>query len=141
MASGSQSPKPGQQQQATPAGATLTTAGGYGLLLALGLLQGLTGSLQYSRGIGPVPLAAIAFAIAIGLTCTLCGRGMGSTWGAIAPAAGWLLASFAMAMPQKSGTVVITNSAAGELYLVGGALCAAIGIGVGLSGWGRARAG
>jgi len=114
-----------------------TTAGGYGLLLVLGLLQGLTGSLQFSRGIGHVPLAAIAFAALIGLTCALCGRGMGTTWGAISPAAGWLLASFAMAMPVKNGTVVITNSAAGQVYLYAGTLCAAIGVGLGLSSWGQ----
>jgi Family of unknown function (DUF6113) len=109
------------------------TAGAYGVLFLFGLLQGLTGSLQYSRGIGPVPVAAIIFALAIGLTCWLCARGMGAAAGAVAPAAGWVVATFALAMPDSNGTVVITNSTAGQVYLYGGALCAAIAVGVALS--------
>ncbi len=117
----------------------LATVGSYCLLLVFGSLQGLTGSLQFSRGVGHVPLAAIGFALAIGYSCAVGGRGMGSAWGAIWPAAVWLLASFAVAMPENSGTVVITNTAAGQVYLYGGALCAAIGVGVGISGWRSAR--
>ena len=135
MAGGSRSSR--DQGQTTSAAETLATASGYGLLVVFGLLQGLTGSFQYGRAIGPVPVAAIGFALAIGITCALSGRGMGSAWGAICPAAGWLLASFAMAMPAKSETVVITNTAAGQVYLYAGTLCAAIGVGVGLSGWGQ----
>ncbi len=111
--------------------------GAYGLLFLFGLLQGMTGSFQYSRSIGPVPVAAAGFALAIGLTCVLCGRGMRSAVGALAPAIGWLLASFVLGMPMPSGSVVITNTAAGQVYLYAGALSAAIGVGVGLSGWTR----
>jgi hypothetical protein len=141
VVSGLQSPEPARHGQTAKAAGTFATATGYGLLLVFGLLEGLTGSVQFSRGIGPVPLAAIGFALGIGLTCALCGRGMGSGWGAICPSAGWVIASFAMAMPDKSGSVVITNSTAGQVYLYGGALCAAIGVGVGMSRWPQARSG
>lgn len=135
MASGPGSSRsPGQ---AAPAGDTVATASGYSLLALFGLLQGVTGSFQFARSAGPVPVAAIGFALAIGITCALCARGMGSAWGAICPAAGWLVACFALAMPAKSETVVITNTGAGQVYLYGGALCAAIGVGIGLSGRGR----
>ncbi len=116
------------------------TAGAYGLLLLFGLLQGVTGSFQYSRGIGPVPVAAAGFALAIGLTCVLCGRGMHSSGGALAPAIGWLFASFVLGMSRPSGSVVITNTTAGQVYLYAGALSAAIGVGVGLSSWARGKA-
>jgi hypothetical protein len=114
--------------------------GAYGLLFLFGLLQGVTGSFQYSRGVGPVPVAAVCFALAIGLTCVLCGRGLRSTGGALGPAAGWLLASSVLGMSRASGSVVITNTAAGQVYLFAGALSAAIGVGVGLTSWTRKRA-
>ncbi len=103
------------------------------MLFLFGLLQGLTGSLQYSRGLGAVPVAAIIFALAIGLTCWLSAQGMGMAAGAAAPAAGWVLASFALALPSSNGTVVITNSTAGQVYLYGGALCAAVAVGIAFS--------
>lgn len=111
--------------------------GAYGLLFLFGLLQGVTGSFQYSRGVGPVPVAAVCFALAIGLTCVLCGRGLCSTGGALGPAVGWLLASFVLGISRGSGSVVITNTAAGQVYLFAGALGVAIGIGIGLTGWTR----
>ena len=132
MASGPQAQEPSPRRP-PPAAATFATAGAYGLLFAFGALQGLTGSLQFSRGAGPVPLAALGFAAAIGLTCWLCARGMGSPGGAVAPAAGWVVVSFVLAMPNSNGTVVITNSTAGAVYLYGGALCAVVAVGAAFS--------
>lgn len=131
MASGPLSPE--RPRPASPAPEPFAAAAAYGLLFVFGALQGLTGSLQYSRGIGPVPVAAACFALAIGATCWLCAVGMGAPGGAVAPAAGWVVATFALAMTNRNGTVVITNSAAGGLYLYGGALCAAVAVGVAFS--------
>jgi hypothetical protein len=111
--------------------------GAYSLLFIFGVLQGTVGSFQYSRGIGHVPVAAVGFAVAIGVTSAGCGRGMRSAGGAIAPAIGWLLAAFVLAMPRPSGSVIITNTLAGQVFLYAGALCAAIGVGMGLSAWTR----
>jgi Family of unknown function (DUF6113) len=101
----------------------------YGLLFAFGALQGLTGSFQYGRDIGPIPVAAAGFVLAIGATCWLCAVGLNGPGGAVAPAAGWAVTSFALAISDRSGTVVITNSTAGAIYLYGGALCAAVVVG------------
>ncbi len=98
-----------RKQEVARAGG-LAAAGVYGLLFLFGLLQGVTGSFQYSRSVGPVPVAAVCFALAIGLTCVLCGRGLRSTGGALGPAVGWLLASFVLGMSRASGSVVITNT-------------------------------
>ncbi|HUK71862.1 MAG TPA: hypothetical protein VLW50_24365 [Streptosporangiaceae bacterium] len=133
-------PGSAERKRAAARGKGPAAAGAYGLLFLFGLLQGMTGSFQYGRSVGPVPVAAVGFALAIGLTCVLCGRGMRSAGGALAPAIGWLLASFVLAMSRPSGSVVITNTAAGEVYLFAGALGAAIGAGVGFSGWSRKQA-
>ena len=117
----------------------LAVTGGYLLLLVFGVLQGLTGSLQFSRSLGPVPVAAVCFAVAIGATCWVFGRATRSVAAALVPAVGWLVASYSLAMPNSSGSVVITNSLAGEIYLYGGALCAAIGVGASFGGWTRAQ--
>ena len=71
---------------------------------------------------------AIGFALAIGLTCSLAAwalRGMG---GALLPAIGWFVASFALAMPNPGGSVIIANTSAGEWYLYGGSICALFGV-------------
>ena len=46
---------------------------------------------------------------------------MRTTIGALVPAIGWFLASFGLAMPTAGGSVIITNTTAGEWYLYGGA--------------------
>jgi hypothetical protein len=114
-----------------------TAAPGYVLLFGFGALQAAVGSFQFSRGVAHVPLAAVGFALAIGVTCGACGRGMRSAAGAAAPGAGWLLTAFVLAMPRPGGSVVITNTLAGQVFLYAGALSAAIGVGFGLTGWTR----
>jgi hypothetical protein len=97
----------------------------YLVLLALGAMQGLIGSFQYSRS--PVPLVAILLALAIFATCVLCGWGMRSFAAGLLPAIGWIIVSFVLAMPNSHGSVIITNTTAGKWYLYGGALAAAAG--------------
>ena len=106
------------------AGNRTRAALGYVLLFVLGALQGMIGTFQYGRP--PTPLIAILLAVIIFVTCAGCGWGMGTFGGALLPAAGWLLASFILAMSRPNGSVLLTASAAGEWYLYGGALgCAA----------------
>ncbi len=122
-----------------PARRILAAVGLYAVLFVFGLLLGLTGAFQFSRSIGPVPLGAVCFVLAIGAACWLCGRATRSVGGALAAALGWIIASFSMALPSTGGSIVITNSLAGEIYLYGGALCAAIGVGAAFGGWTRAQ--
>jgi hypothetical protein len=117
----------------------LTVGGCYFVLLLLGVAEGLIGSFQYSRGIGPVPAAAIGFALLILLTCVLAAWGMRAPVAALMPAVGWFAASFVLAMSTPGGSIVITNTTAGKWYLFGGAVGAAAGVVAGFTRWSAPR--
>jgi len=128
-------------QKATPgrpAGALLTGSG-YALLFVFGALEGVIGCFFYSGVIGPVPAAALAFAAAILMTSVLAAWGMQAPTAGLMPAVGWFAASFVLAMATPGGSVVITNTAAGEWYLYGGSACAAAGVLLAFAGLSRAR--
>lgn len=120
-------------------GAWLTTAGCYLLLFVLGVLQGLIGTFQYSRALGPVPAAAIGFAVLIGLTCAAAAWGMGRATAGLLPAAGWFLTAFLLAMGTAGGSVLITNTSAGEWFLYGGSLCVVAAVFAGFARWSLRR--
>jgi hypothetical protein len=115
----------------------LITAGAYVVLLALGVLEGLVGSFQYSRAIGSVPAAAIGFALLIGVTCVLGAWGMYQPMGGLIPAVGWVVASFVLAKGTSGGSVLITNTTAGQWFLFGGAACTIAGVATGFIRWSR----
>jgi Family of unknown function (DUF6113) len=100
----------------------------YAVLFLLGVMEGLIGCFQFSHGIGPVPVAALAFCVVIFVTCLLGGLGMGSPMGALMPAFGWFLASFLLTMPTAAGSVIVTDTTAGKWYLYGGAASAGVGV-------------
>lgn len=129
---------PPAAKRVSPHAEAFITGGAYALLFLLGLAEGVLGSFQYSRAvIGGVPLAAIGFALGIGITCGLAGWAMRTMTGALLPAIGWFLASFGLAMPNTGGSVIIANTTAGEWYLYGGAVCALLGLGSALVTTGR----
>jgi hypothetical protein len=135
-------PQPGllspySQQRHTEA---FVTGGAYSVLFLLGAMEGLIGCFQYSRAIGPVPVAAFACCAGILATCVAGGWAMRTLGGALGPALGWILASFVLAMPNPGGSVVITNTGPGKWYLYGGAACAAVGAAITLVSWTRAQA-
>jgi len=99
----------------------------YVLLFLLGAVEGLIGCFLFSHSVGSFPLAALGFAALILVTCLLAGAGMGSGFGGLVPAVGWLAASFVLTLPTAAGSVIVTNTPAGKWYLYGGAVCAAIG--------------
>jgi Family of unknown function (DUF6113) len=113
---------------------TLGLAGAYLLLFLLGVMEGLIGSFQFPHSPGGVPVVALGFCLLILLTCLLAGRGMGTALGAVAPAVGWLIASLVLALPTSGGSVIVTNSTAGKLYLYGGTVCASLGVGLAMRG-------
>jgi Family of unknown function (DUF6113) len=115
------------------------TGGAYALLFLLGALEGLVGCFQFSRSVGSFPLAALLLAVVIGVTCLLGAAGMGSAAGALVPALGWFAVSVVLSLPTSGGSVIISNTVAGELYLYGGSVCAAAGVVVAFVR--RARAG
>jgi hypothetical protein len=107
----------------------------YVVLLLLGAAESLIGCFQYSRGPGPV--VAIGFALGIGATCLLAGWGMRTALGGLMPGAGWLATSFLLATGTRGGSVLITNTTAGEWFLFGGSVCAAGGCLVAYLGWSK----
>ena len=115
----------GTSQDLTVGSTRAVTAAGYLMLFVLGALQGLIGSFQYSQP--PTPLVAVVLVLALLVTCVGCGWGIGTFAAGLLPALGWILVSFVLAMSRPNGSVIITASTAGELYLYGGALAAAVG--------------
>jgi hypothetical protein len=111
----------------------LTAIATYVVLLLLGAAEALIGAFQYSRG--PVPLAAVGFALGILVTCLLAGWGMRTALGGLMPGAGWLATSFALATGTQGGSVLITNTTAGEWFLFGGAASAAGGCLIAYLSW------
>src|SRR5215831_4615932 len=108
-------PEPSRPARSAGAGSA------YAVLFLLGVMEGLIGCFQFSRSIGPVPVAALAFCVLLFVTCLLAGLGMGSPMGALVPAFGWFLTSFVLTMPTSAGSVIVTNTTAGRWYLYGGA--------------------
>jgi hypothetical protein len=117
----------------------LVAVGGYCVLLLLGVMEGMIGSFQYSRTIGSFPVAAVAFAVGMGVTCVLGAWGMSRALGALMPAVGWFVAAFVMAMSTAGGSVVITNTGPGKWFLFGGAICVLAGVVFSFLRWPLAR--
>ena len=102
--------------------------GGYIMLFLLGVGQGLIGCFQYSRALGHVPVAAVAFDVLILVTCVLGAWGMRSPLAGLVPAVGWFVTVYVLAMGTSGGSVVITNTGAGKWFLFGGSVCAGAGV-------------
>jgi hypothetical protein len=115
------------------------TAGGYVLLLALGGLEGLLGAFWYAGSLGPVPAAALGWALAILVTSIGAAWGMQAATAGLMPAVGWFAAVFIMAMPTRGGSVVITNTSGGKWFLYGGTVCVLAGVVVSFATQSRAR--
>src|SRR5215469_3885483 len=112
------------------------TVGAYLALFLLGLLQGLIGTFQYSRG--PAPLAAILFDLGILATCVLGSWGMRTALGGVLPAAGWFIVTLILSSVPAGGSILITDSSAGRWFLFGGAVCAVGGALYSFARWSRA---
>jgi len=122
-----------------PSGAGIhpaVTAGGYIALLLLGMVQGLVGTFQYSRG--PGVLVAVLFDAAILATCMLGAWGMRTALGGLLPAVGWFVVTLVLSGNSAGGSVIVTNTAAGKCFLFGGSLCAAAGAVYAFARWSRA---
>jgi Family of unknown function (DUF6113) len=115
-------------------GVTVTA---YAALFLLGMIQGLIGTFQYSRG--PAPLAAILFALGILVTCMLGSWGMRTALGGVLPAAGWLVVTLVLSSAPAGGSVIVTATPAGEWFLFGGSLAAVAGAVFAFARWGRPR--
>ena len=116
----------------------LVTVGVYSVLVLLGVVQGLIGSLQYnSWTVGSVPVAALVCCAGILATCLLGAWAMRSVSGAALPGIAWLITSFVLSMPVSNGSVIITGTRPGEWYLYGGTVCVAAGVVLSMVGMAR----
>ena len=103
----------------------LLTGATYAALFLVGVMEGIFGSFQYSRA---APAAAIGFALLLLVTGLVAAWAMRSVSGAVAPAVGWILASFVLSMPVAGGSVIIANTSAGKWYLYGGTAAAVLAV-------------
>ena len=118
----------------------IVTSGGYLLLFALGAAEGILGAFWYAFSLGPVPVAALGFAVGILVTTIGAAWGMQAATAGLMPAVGWFAAAFILAMPTRGGSVLITNTGAGKWFLYGGTLCVLAGVVASFATQGRARA-
>ncbi len=121
----------------SPADGRAVTVAAYLALFLLGLVQGLIGIFQYSRG--PAPLASICFDLVILATCVLGSWGMQTALGGVLPAAGWLLVTLILSSVPAGGSILVTATTAGEWFLFGGALCAVAGAVYAFARWSLPR--
>jgi hypothetical protein len=98
---------------------TVVSVAAYAVLFVLGAVQGVFGSFQYSR---MSPVMAIGLCVVLLATCLLAAWGMRSVSGAFVPALGWILATYILAVKHANGSVIITQTTAGEWYLYGGTI-------------------
>jgi hypothetical protein len=106
----------------------LGAAAAYAALFVLGVLEGLIGCFHFGHSLGGVPAASLVFCALILATSVAGAAGMGTAMGGVLPAIGWLAVSFVLTLPTAAGSVIVTNTTAGEWYLYGGAACAAAGV-------------
>lgn len=104
-------------------------------LFLFGAGQGLVGTFFYFSG--PVPLAALGFDLLIFATCLLGGWGLRRRFGGMPSAAGWVITVFLLGTTTRSGSVLITSTTAGEVFLFGGAVAAAAGMVIAALVWSR----
>lgn len=119
---GDGAPEPYRRAQA------MITGAAYGALGVFGLALGVFGSFLYSWMLGPVPIAALAFAVLNLAAVRLAGWGMSSKLGAVIPTVTWLVVVFSLSTKRAEGDLVITGTAPGYLFIVGGSIAAVIAI-------------
>jgi len=133
----SRGPARGPRPVAGRGGGAAVAAGGYLALVLVGALQGLIGCFLFS--LGPAPLVAILFDLAILASCVLGSWGMRTVLGGVLPAVGWFVVTLVLTSTSADGSVIVTNTPAGMWFLYGGAVCAAAGAVYAFARWSRPR--
>ena len=100
----------------------------YGVLAVLGVLLGVIGSFEFSWEVGSVPIAAIALSVVNLAVFRAAGWAMESRLGAVVPAALWMVILLLLASRRPEGDLVVTGTAAGYIYMFGGAVAAVVAI-------------
>jgi hypothetical protein len=96
----------------------------YGVLAVLGVLLGVIGSFEFSWEFGSVPVAAILLSVVNLAAFRAAGWAMESKLGAVVPAILWLIILIVLSSRRPEGDLVVTGTAAGYVYMFGGAVAA-----------------
>jgi hypothetical protein len=100
----------------------------YGVLAILGVALGVLGSFEFSWTAGDVPLAALGWTVVNLAAFRGAGWAMRGKLGAAVPAVLWLIVVLVLSSRRPEGDLVVTGTAAGYVFIFGGALAAAIAV-------------
>lgn len=100
----------------------------YGVLAVLGVVLGVVGSFEFAWEIGEIPVAALLLSALNLLVFRVAGWAMETKFGAVVPALLWMVVLFVLASRRPEGDLVVTGTAAGYVYMFGGALAALVAI-------------
>jgi hypothetical protein len=93
----------------------------YGMLFVLGVVMGVVGGFTHPVWqVGPVPVAAVVWVLALFGVSLGAGKLMRARLGAVVTAVGWVLVTMPFTLELGSGDLVIANGAPGYVYLYGG---------------------
>ncbi len=118
----------GGRWETDPRVAAVVSGAAYGALLVFGLGLGLYESFSFSWSVGSFPLAAVLISVLNFGLLWAAGWGMGGKLGAVVPAAAWLIVVMLFSGKTSSGSLVVTGTAAGNVFLLGGTLAAILAI-------------
>lgn len=100
----------------------------HGLAVVVGVAAGVLGSFVHALLVGGLPLGLLC---ALALSATVfaaAGLATGSRSGAAAAAAGWFVPLLLLSAPRPEGDLVVSGSALGYLWLVGGTVVAGVAV-------------
>ncbi|MFI7126305.1 DUF6113 family protein [Nonomuraea sp. NPDC050153] len=95
----------------------------YGMLFVLGVVMAVVGGFTHPDPrwqVGPVPVAAIVWVLALFAVCLGAGKLMRAKLGAFVTAVGWLLVTMPFTLKLSAGDLVIADGPPGYVYLYGG---------------------
>jgi hypothetical protein len=119
----------------------MATGAAYGALIALGVVLGLVGSFQFSWDLGGVPIAAILLTGVNFAVFRAAGWAMAAKLGAGAVVVPWLIVVITLSSPRAEGDLIVTGTASGWVFILGGAAAAALAIAWTPSPWPAERIG
>ena len=127
-AGGTDTALPDPARPADPRLAAVVGGAAYGALAVFGLGLGLYESFSYSWSAGSFPLAAVLISLLNLGIFWAAGWGMGGKLGAVVPAAAWLIVVMVFASRKPQGSLIVTGSLAGNVFLLGSTVAAIVAI-------------
>lgn len=103
----------------------------YGVLVVLGFVLGVLGGFHaaWTTPSG-VPIVSIAAIVVNLVVFWVTGWAMRSKLGSLLPAVAWLIVAMLLSVRKVEGDLIIAGTLAGQLFLVGGSIAAAVAVGL-----------